>query len=87
MEIETIKKKSQRETTLEIENLGMRLGVTDVSISNRIQEIEERISGIEDTIEDIGTLVKEYQVFNPKHPENLGYNEKLKIKNNSNKRG
>jgi prefoldin subunit 5 len=61
MEIETIKKKSQRETTLEIENLGMRLGVTDVSISNRIQEIEERISGIEDTIEDIDTTDKKLQ--------------------------
>jgi prefoldin subunit 5 len=43
MEIETIKK-SQRETTLEIENLGERSGVIDASITNRIQEIEERIS-------------------------------------------
>ena len=34
MEIETIKK-SQRETTLEIENLGKRSGVIDTSISNR----------------------------------------------------
>jgi chromosome segregation ATPase len=37
MEIETIKK-SQRETTLEIENLGKRLGVIDASITNRIRE-------------------------------------------------
>ena len=37
MEIETIKK-SQRETTLEIENLGKRLGVIDASIMNRIRE-------------------------------------------------
>ena len=42
MEIETIKK-SQRETTLEIEILGKKSGVIDVSIINRIQEIEERI--------------------------------------------
>ena len=49
MEIETTKK-SHRETTLELENLEKRSGITDVSISNRIQEIEERISGIEDTI-------------------------------------
>jgi hypothetical protein len=42
MEIETIKK-SQRETTLEIEILGKRSGVIDASITNRIQEIEERI--------------------------------------------
>jgi predicted nucleic acid-binding Zn-ribbon protein len=49
MEIETIKK-LQRETTLEIENLGKRSGVTDARITNRIQDIEERISGAEDTI-------------------------------------
>ena len=58
MEIETIKK-SQRETTLEIENLGKRSGVIDTSITNRIQEIEERILGAEDTIANIDTTVKE----------------------------
>jgi hypothetical protein len=50
MEVERIKK-SQRETTLEIANLGKRSGVIDVSITNRIQEIEERLSGAEGTIE------------------------------------
>jgi methyl-accepting chemotaxis protein len=58
MEIETLKK-SQRKTTLEIENLGKRPGVIDASITNKIQEIEERISGAEDTIENIDTTVKE----------------------------
>jgi hypothetical protein len=58
MELETIKK-SQRETILEIENLGKRSGVIDASITNRIQEIEERISGVKDTIENIDTKVKE----------------------------
>jgi len=38
MEIETIKKE-QRETTLNIENLGKRSGVIDASITNRIQDI------------------------------------------------
>jgi hypothetical protein len=52
MAIETIKK-SQRETTLEIENIGKRSRVIDTSITKRIQEIEERISGAEDTIENI----------------------------------
>jgi prefoldin subunit 5 len=42
MEIETIKK-LQRETTLELENLGKRLGTIGASITNRMQEIEERI--------------------------------------------
>jgi uncharacterized coiled-coil protein SlyX len=31
----------------------------DASITNRIQEIEERISGVEDTIGNIDTTVKE----------------------------
>jgi hypothetical protein len=42
MKIETIKK-SQRETILEMEKLGNRSGVLDGNITNRIQEIEERI--------------------------------------------
>jgi hypothetical protein len=58
MEIETIKK-SQRETTLEIEILGKRSGVIDISITNRIKEIEERISGTEGNIINIDTTVKE----------------------------
>ena len=58
MEVETIKK-TQRETTLEIETLGKKSGTIDVSISNRIKEMEERISGAEDSIENIGTTIKE----------------------------
>ena len=46
MKVEKIKK-SQRETTLEIEYLGKRSGVIDARITNRIQEREERISGTE----------------------------------------
>ena len=58
METESIRK-SQRETTVETENLGKRSGVIDASITHRIQEIEERISGAEATIENIATTVKE----------------------------
>jgi hypothetical protein len=58
MKVETIKK-SQSVTILEIENLEKRSGVIDASITNRIQEIEERISGAIDTIENIDTTVKE----------------------------
>ena len=58
MEIETIKN-SQREATPEVENLGKRSGVIDASITNIIQEIEERISGAVNTIENINTIVKE----------------------------
>ena len=42
-----------------IENLEKRSGVIDASITNRIQEIEERISGTEDSIENIDTTIKE----------------------------
>ena len=58
MEIETIRK-SERETTLEIETLGKKSGAIDARIANRIQEIEERISGAEYTIENIDTTIKE----------------------------
>jgi hypothetical protein len=58
MKVETIKK-TQREKTLEIESLGKKSGIRDVSISNRIQEMEERISGAEDSIENTDTTVKE----------------------------
>jgi hypothetical protein len=39
----------------------MRSGDIDASITNRIQDIKERISGAEDTIENIDTRVKEMQ--------------------------
>jgi chromosome segregation ATPase len=58
MEVETIKK-TQRETTLEIEILRKKSGTRDMSIRNRIQEMEERISGAEDSIENIDTTIKE----------------------------
>ena len=44
---------------MELENIGKKLGAIDTSITNWIQEIEERISGAEDTIENIDTTVKE----------------------------
>jgi predicted nucleic acid-binding Zn-ribbon protein len=57
-EVETIKK-AQSETTLEIETLRKKSGTIDLSISNRIQEMEERISDVEDFIENMGTTIKE----------------------------
>jgi hypothetical protein len=48
-------------------NLGKRSSMTDVSITNRIQEIEERISGVEDSLEEIDTTAKE----NSKHKKLL----------------
>ena len=47
---------------------------------------EEKISGAEDTIENIDTTIKKkckmQKVPNPKHSGNPGHNEKTKPKNN-----
>ena len=34
-------------------NLAKRTGATDISITNRIQETEERISGVDDTLKKL----------------------------------
>ena len=82
MEVETIKK-SRRETTLEVEILGKESEAIDANITNRIQEMKERISGTEDSIENMETTIKENaKAFNTKHPGNPGYNEKIKPKDN-----
>ena len=41
-----------------MENLGKQTGTTETSITNRLQEIEERFSDAEDTIEEINSLIK-----------------------------
>jgi hypothetical protein len=46
MEIET-KKKTQTVGILEMENLGNQTRTTDTSITNKIREMEERISDVE----------------------------------------
>jgi hypothetical protein len=58
MEIETIKE-SQSETTLEVGNLGKRLGVIGASINNKKQEMEESSSGAKDSRENMDTKIKE----------------------------
>ena len=44
---------------MELENLGKSSGLIHANFTNRIQEIEERISGAENTIENIDTKVIE----------------------------
>jgi uncharacterized coiled-coil protein SlyX len=46
-----------------MKRLGKKSGAIDASITNRIQEIEQRISGAEDTIENISTTIKETAKF------------------------
>ena len=50
-----------------MENLEKRLGITDASITNGIQEMEEKISGVKDMLEETDTTVKE----NSKHKKLL----------------
>ena len=56
-------KETQIKGTLEMENLGKQTGTTETSMTNRIQEIKERISGAEDSIEEIDSL----KTLNPKN--------------------
>ena len=53
--------KTQSETTLEIETLGKKFGTIDESISNRIQGMDERISGAEDSRENMAQQSKKMQ--------------------------
>ena len=63
IEVQTIMK-TQIEATLEMKNLGKRSRITDVTINNRIQELQERNSGVKDTIEEIDTLSMKIQNMN-----------------------
>jgi hypothetical protein len=79
VEIEAIKK-TQTEENFRMENLEKRTETTYAKVTNRKQAMEERISGIEDTIEEINTSVKENvktkKIPDRKHPANLEYHEK-----------
>ena len=52
-----------------MENLGRTSWVTDINNANRIQETDERISGVKDTTKEIETKSK-----NPKHKILLNQN-------------
>ena len=52
-------KKTQNEGRLDMENLGKRTETTESSLTYRMQEIEERISDSEESIEKINSLIKE----------------------------
>jgi hypothetical protein len=54
---ETIKK-TQREKTLKIKTLGKKSGTIDVSTSNKIQEMKERISSTGDSMANMDTTIK-----------------------------
>lgn len=72
--IKTIKK-TQMEVTLEIENVVKKTGRINASITTENKRCEERISGIEGTIEETDTSVKGNlkckKFLTQKHPGNL----------------
>jgi hypothetical protein len=74
MKVEKIKK-SQWETTLEIEILGKKSGTIDVSISRRIQEMEERTFGAEDSIKTVDTKIKENAKYKKILTQNIQENQ------------
>jgi hypothetical protein len=72
---------------LEIETPGKKPGTIDVSISKRINEMEEKISGTEYSIENMGTKIKENakckkKNTKSKHSGNPGHNENTKPTDN-----
>ena len=64
-------KKTQTEGRLDMENLGKRTGTTETSITNRIQEVEERISDTEDITEEINSLITEQNKSNKFLTQNI----------------
>ena len=83
-------KKSQTEGRLARENLGKRTETSETSITNRIQETEQRISDSEDTIEKLNTLTKENSKSNKFSSQNIqelwDTIKKTKSKNNRSRR-
>jgi phage regulator Rha-like protein len=78
-------KKSQRETTLEVEKLGKKSGTIDASIINRIQEMEETLRYRRYHRKLLHNNQRKCEMQkdpNPKHPRNPGHNEKIKPKDN-----
>ena len=54
-----------------MKNLGILTRTIAASITNKIQEMEERISGIEDMIEEMYTLVKQNVNLKKKKKKNI----------------
>ncbi|ERE81496.1 GTPase IMAP family member 3-like protein [Cricetulus griseus] len=70
IEIDTIKK-TQTEGLLEVEKLSKQSGTTDASITNGIQEMEDRISDTEDKLEEINSSSKENLKSNKSFTQNI----------------
>jgi hypothetical protein len=58
------------EATLKLENLGKKSGTTDARINNRVQELEDRISRIDNILEDTDKTGPK-NIFNKIREENF----------------
>lgn len=58
LQVDTSTLKTQAEGNLEMGNSGTLTGNSEASLTNRTEVMEEKILGIEDTIEEIDTFVK-----------------------------
>lgn len=69
---------------IEIENLGCQIKTSEMSLINKMRDIEERISSPEDKVEEIDSSVKESGKSKiksgPKHSGNLRHHEKTNHK-------
>ena len=46
-----------------MKNLQCQTKAIEVSLTNRVQDVEERISGLEDNVEEIDHSVNEYVIY------------------------
>ena len=74
VEVETIKK-TQMELNLVMENLGTRSGITP----NSIEEIEKKISGVENTLEGLTQLSKKIQNEKQNKPKQIKTKQNKKL--------
>ena len=70
------------EANLEMENLGKRSGITDISITNRIQEIEESWVQMipQKKLAQLSKKIQHVKTLNPKHQGNSGLDEKPNLR-------
>ena len=70
MEIESTKK-TQFWVKQKMKNLESQTKTSKVKLTNRVQEMEERISGIEDKIEEMDTSVKQNVKYKKFQAQNI----------------
>lgn len=55
-------KKTQIEIKLKMKSPGCQTKISEVNLTNRLKDVEERISGLEEKVEEINSSVKENMI-------------------------